>query len=127
MDRVIPLAIVGSHRFYETLVNFLGLIGYWAAVYIAIILLEHKIFRRSNFSSYDLTQWNDPKRLPWGAAALGASIISIGLIVPSMEQVWFVGPIGKKTGDIGFEMGFALGGLAYIPLRWLEIKLSGRL
>jgi len=39
-----------------------------------------------------------------------------------MDQVWFVGPIGQKTGDIGFEVAFPLAGLLYFPLRTLELR-----
>jgi len=41
--RVIPISIIGAHRFYDTITNFLGLIGYWASAFIAIIILEHLV------------------------------------------------------------------------------------
>ncbi|KAF8067891.1 cytosine-purine permease [Lyophyllum atratum] len=120
---VIPLAIVGSTRFYDTLVNFLGLISYWASAFAAIILVEHLVFRRNDPSAYKVEHWDVPRRLPSGIAAVGAGIMSFGLVVPSMEQVWFVGPIAKTTGDIGFEVAFALSVLLYIPFRALELRL----
>ncbi len=76
---------------------------------------------------YDIRSWNKPRELPLGIAALAASIGCFGIVVPSMEQTWFVGPIGKRTGDIGFEVAFFLAGLLYYPLRKLEIKYQGRL
>lgn len=118
------MSIVGSHRFYDTLTNFTGLIGYWASSFGAIILVEHFLFHRGDFASYDLQIWNNPRHLPMGIAALGAGIGSVALIVPSINQVWFVGPIGKVTGDIGFEVAFFLSGVLYVPFRWIEIKLS---
>ncbi|KAF9048223.1 hypothetical protein BDZ89DRAFT_1057799 [Hymenopellis radicata] len=124
---VLPIAIVGAHKFYDTLVNFLGLIGYWASAFVAVILVEHFVFRRNDPSAYDIRSWNKPRELPWGIAALAASIGCFGLVVPCMEQTWFVGPIGKTTGDIGFEVAFFLAGLLYYPLRKLEIKYQGRL
>ncbi|EPQ53521.1 NCS cytosine-purine permease [Gloeophyllum trabeum ATCC 11539] len=122
---IIPLAIVGSHRFYSTLSNFLGIIGYWASAFGAIILLEHFLFRRGSFPAYDLRQWNTPRQLPLGVAALAAGIMSFGLVIPCMNQVWFVGPIAEKTGDIGFEVAFAVTGLLYIPFRWIELRVWG--
>jgi len=119
---VVPLAIAGSHRFYNTLTNFLGLIGYWFSAFGAIILLEHFLFRRNDCASYDLRYWDVPGRLPTGIAALAASIVSFGIIVPCMDQVWFVGPIAKTTGDIGFEVAFFMSGILYVPFRWLEIR-----
>ncbi|KAG5636249.1 hypothetical protein H0H81_008652 [Sphagnurus paluster] len=120
---VIPVAIVGSKRFYDTLVNFLGLIGYWASSFAAIILVEHFVFRKGDHKLYNIADWNNPSRLPSGIAALAAGILSFGLIIPSMDQVWFVGPIAKKTGDVAFEVAFGLSAVLYIPLRALEIRV----
>ena len=120
---MVPLAIVGSHRFYNTLTDFLGLIGYWASAYGAIILIEHFLFRRADFTSYDLQNWNLPRKLPTGVAALAAGIASVSLVVLCMDQAWFVGPIAETTGDIGFEVAFCMSGILYVPFRWLEIRL----
>ena len=124
---VVSLAIVGSHRFYNTLTNFLPLIGYWASAYGAVILVEHFLFRGHDFVLYDLRDWNQRKRLPTGIPALVAGFASIGLIVPCMDQVWFIGSIAKTTGDIGFEVAFFVSGILYVPLRWLEIRLRKHL
>ncbi|KAF5363074.1 hypothetical protein D9758_012600 [Tetrapyrgos nigripes] len=122
---VLPLAIVGSHRFYDTLENFLALIGYWASDYITIILVEHFVYRRRNLvysttMGYDLSQWNRPRQLPTGIPALLAGVLSFGLIIPCMSQVLYEGPIGERTGDIGFEVGFFLCGVLYLVLRSVE-------
>ncbi|PSR97591.1 hypothetical protein PHLCEN_2v4298 [Hermanssonia centrifuga] len=122
VDSIIPLSIVGSTKFYDTLTNFLGLIGYWASAYGAVILMEHLVIRRGRFDAYDLRYWNSPRKLPTGLAALGACAIACALIVPSMDQVWFLGPIAEKTGDIGFEMAFTVTAIAYVPLRYFELR-----
>ncbi|KAK1229624.1 hypothetical protein PQX77_007317 [Marasmius sp. AFHP31] len=123
---VLPLAIAGAHRFYDTLTNFLSLIGYWASAYIAVVVVEHVLFRQRDFSSYDLSVWNVPSQLPTGIAALAAGILSFGLVVPCMEQIWFVGPIAHQgAGDIGFEMAFVVTALLYVPFRTLERRLRG--
>ena len=114
---------MGAHRFYTTLENFLGLIGYWAGAYIGIILVEHFIFRRNDFEQYDVHNWDKARLLPSGVASLGAGIASFSLVVPCMAQVWYTGPIAKFTGDIGFEVAFVLGSILYIPFRALEIKI----
>ncbi|KAI0340469.1 NCS cytosine-purine permease [Trametopsis cervina] len=119
---IIPLSIVGATKFYATLTNFLGLIGYWASAFVAVILVEHFLFRRGRFESYDIRYWNSPSKLPTGLAALGSCILAFGLVVPSMDQVWFVGPIAKRTGDIGFEVAFFVTAILYPPLRFLELK-----
>ncbi|KNZ73582.1 Purine-cytosine permease FCY2 [Termitomyces sp. J132] len=121
---VIPLAIVGATSFYEALTDFLGVIGYWASIFVAIILVEHLLFRKNNPNNYDVEHWNIPQRLPSGIAAIASAVMSFGLIVvPGMDQVWFVGPLAKTTGDIGFEAAFALSVILYIPFRALEIRL----
>lgn len=135
---VIPLGILGAHSFHDTLLNFLSLIGYWATPFIAIVVSEHLIFRSpssssspssasssnfsssSRFSSYNLTHWDSPRHLPTGIPALLAGIAGVGVAVPCIHQVWFVGPIAEKTGDIGFEVAFVVAGLVYVPLRAVE-------
>ncbi|KAG8701723.1 hypothetical protein FRC08_003929 [Ceratobasidium sp. 394] len=117
----IPLAMVGAHRYYTSLISFTGVIGYWAAAWASIVLVEHLVFRK-NHTSYDGAAWEDASRLPLGIAALGSFALSFALIVPSMNQVWFAGPIGKTAGDIGFEVAFCLAGLLYAVLRPLEKK-----
>jgi len=144
---VIPLSIVGGHHFAATLTNFLGLIGYWGACFVAVILTEHIVFRQGllspiptthdqedrtdnphpSFTGYDLRLWNKPRELPPGIAAILASVLSFGLVIPCMSQVWFVGPIAKTTGDIGFEVAWAVTTICYVPLRYLEIRMTGRL
>ncbi|KAI0726995.1 NCS cytosine-purine permease [Fomitopsis betulina] len=119
---IIPLAIVGQHKFYDTLSNFLGLIAYWSSAYCAVVITEHLVIRRASFATYDLRYWNDYRRLPLGLAAIGACVLSVGLIVPSMDQVWYVGPIARVTGDIGFELAFVTTALCYVPLRMLELR-----
>lgn len=47
-----------------------------------------------------------------------------------MNQTWYVGPlaamIGDAGGDIGNQFTFGISILAYLPLRWLELKHFGR-
>jgi purine-cytosine permease-like protein len=107
------------------LTNFLGVIGYWASAYVAIIVAEHLYFRKKDPSLYDVSAWNVPKRLPSGIAAVTAGVLSFGMVIPSMSQKWFTGPIARTTGDIGFEVAFVVSGLLYFPFRWLEIRWRG--
>ncbi|KAF7555281.1 hypothetical protein G7Z17_g2318 [Cylindrodendrum hubeiense] len=123
---VIPVSIRAATDFFASLENFIALIGYWASAFLGIVVVEHLWFRKADCSQYSFEAWNDAKQLPLGVAALSACILSFGLIVPSMSQVWFTGPIAEKTGDIGFELAFVVSGLLYVPLRMLEKKMSGR-
>ena len=141
VQSIAVLSIVGQHKFYATLSNFLGIIGYWAGeipsfsshrstdlfmsimiigALVSVVCVEHLYFRRGSFARYDLQSWNVPSQLPLGAAALGSCILSLAFVIPSMSQVWYTGPIARKTGDIGFEMAATATALLYIPLRRLE-------
>ena len=124
-DSIVPVAIVGAHRFYDTITNFLGLIGYWTSMYTAIIVVEHLYFRKNNPSLYDITAWNVPKRLPSGIAAGAAGILSFGVVIPFMNKGWFMGTIARTTGDVGFEVAFTISGLLYFFLRSIEILCRG--
>ena len=96
------------------------MMGYWVAAFISVLVLEHLYFRHADFSSYDISAWATPRALPPGIAAVSAFVLSFGLVVPCMDQVWFTGPIAKHTGDIGLEVAFVLTAILYIPFRKLE-------
>lgn len=123
---LIPLAIVAAAHFEEALSNFLGLIGYWSSVYGAVLFTEHLLFRGGRFARYDVGAWDDAARLPVGAAAIGACAVGAGIVVLCMEEAWYTGPVAKTTGDIAFELGFVVAGLAYAVLRTVERKVMGR-
>ncbi|KAI1385149.1 permease for cytosine/purines, uracil, thiamine, allantoin-domain-containing protein [Hypoxylon trugodes] len=123
---IIPVSVKAAAEFFANLENFVGLIGYWSAAFVAVLIVEHNVFRGGKYDSYDHDSWNVASRLPWGVAALTASVLSFAVAIPSMSQVWFEGPIAKKAGDIGFEMAFAVTAVLYLPLRYLEKRLSGR-
>lgn len=123
---VIPVAICAVDDFFVNLENFVALIGYWSAAFVGIVGTEHLVFRRGRYDSYDHAIWSSARELPLGVAALAAGVACFGLVVPCMDQVWFTGPIAETTGDIGFEVAFVLASLVYVPLRYLEKRLTGR-
>ncbi|KAK1965127.1 NCS1 nucleoside transporter [Colletotrichum sublineola] len=122
---LIPMAIRAAEAWAASLQNFLGLIGYWAGFFDAVIIEELVLFRRMDYGSYNHAAWNVVSMLPSGLAAIGASALSFGLTIPGMDQAWFTGPIARTTGDIGFESAFVLTAIFYAPLRWLEIRKRG--
>ncbi|KAI1425167.1 permease for cytosine/purines, uracil, thiamine, allantoin-domain-containing protein [Xylaria sp. FL1777] len=123
---LIPVSIKAAADFLSNLQNFIALIAYWSAAFVAVLITEHVIFRKGQYDTYDHSAWNSASQLPWGAAALTASVLSFALVIPSVAQVWFTGPIAKITGDIGFELAFATTAVLYLPLRALEKKLCKR-
>ncbi|EGO29194.1 hypothetical protein SERLADRAFT_359352 [Serpula lacrymans var. lacrymans S7.9] len=106
---LIPVAIVGANKFYTTFVDVISIIGYWTIIYFAIVCTEHVIFRRSSFSTYNVSEWDIPSRLPTGIAAVVSFLCGIGIVIPCMKQAWYEGPIARAgTGDIGLYTSFVL-------------------
>lgn len=124
---LIPCSIKAAEQWEESLENFLALIGYWAGCFDAVLISELVFFRRMDYSTYDHAIWNVGRLLPSGIPAIAASVVSFGLVVPGMAEVWYTGPIAKTTGDIGFELAFVVTALFYFPFRWLEIRIRKRL
>jgi purine-cytosine permease-like protein len=123
---VIAVAIPISHKFEESLENFLSIISYWVSIFVGIVSTEHLYFRNGNAASYDHAIWNVGSKLPLGIAAVAASLLPFALIVPCMSNSWYTGPIAEQTGDIGFEVGFVLSIAFYIPFITLERRMTGR-
>jgi purine-cytosine permease-like protein len=97
----------------------------FSGMWVSAVLVEHLYFRKGDFGCYDLRYWNAPSQLPLGAAALGASFLSLCLVIPSMNQAWYTGPIARKTGDLGLEAALIITALLYIPLRHVEKGWKG--
>lgn len=124
---VIPVGIrAAASGFFASLENFVALIGYWSASFVAVVVAEHLVFRGGDCASYDLAAWDASSELPPGVAAVAAAVLSYGLVVPGMAQVWYVGPIAETTGDIGLELALVVGAVLYVPLRALEKRIAGR-
>ena len=127
---ILALALGGREQLNAYLTNFLSILGYWCTQYFVIIFTEHVLFRRASFDNYDLDAWNDPARLPVGLAAAGAFGLGIVAWVMGMSQTWFIGPvaklIGDSGGDVGNEFTFVVTLVAFVPLRWLELRFIGR-
>lgn len=92
-------------------------------------------FRRKNGPlGGDKTNWNDAtdfSRLPPGIACVGAIVCSIPLIVLSMAETWYTGPIALAVskpfgGDLGFEVAAGMSALTYFIFRHFEIRYFGR-
>ncbi|KAG9247010.1 putative purine-cytosine permease [Calycina marina] len=124
---MIAVGIKIADSFFDSLENFLGIVSYWPGVFGMIVTIEHLYFRKGDASTYDAAIWRDGRKLPVGIAAISTGILAFGIIIPCMNTLWFVGPIGKITGDIGFEVGIVVACIMYIPLRKLEISISGHL
>ncbi|TBU25726.1 permease for cytosine/purines, uracil, thiamine, allantoin-domain-containing protein [Dichomitus squalens] len=124
---LIPVAIVGAGRFYETFETILALIGYWIAPFCAVVLTEHFLIRRT-FAAYNVPgAWDNPRHpnLPTPYPALCAFAVSIAFIVLCMQQQWWTGPVARQgTGDLGMLLGFVASVPVYAGARYAELNWS---
>ena len=123
------LAIAGKDHLSTIVNNFVSLLGYWSVSFTLILLIEDKFFRRHE--GYNLSAWDQPSKLPWGAAAVMALLIGyLAGGVTGMSQTWYVGPIARKFsaygGDVGIYLSAAFTLVTYPFLRIFEKQRTGR-
>ena len=122
-------ALAGRNSLANIFTNFLALMGYWVAIWVAIMLEEYIVFRKGS-DAYNWADWDDRRKLPLGIAALVAFLVGWAGAILCMAQVWYVGPIAGLVGDYGADMGnyvgFSWAALVYPLLRWFELKRFGR-
>jgi purine-cytosine permease-like protein len=83
------LAIAGKNHLSIIVSNFVSLLGYWTISFTFILLLEDKGFRRHE--GYNLSAWDQPSKLPLGAAAVLALLSGyLAGGVTRMAQTWCV-------------------------------------
>ena len=123
------LSIAGKAHLSTIISNFVSMLGYWAVAFTVILFVEDRFVRRK--SGYNLQAWDNPSQLPWGAAAvfsLLAGYLCGGLM--GMAQVWYMGPVSRKFGpyggDVGFFMTGAIVAVVYPIARHLELRFTGR-
>ncbi|KAF8488734.1 permease for cytosine/purines, uracil, thiamine, allantoin-domain-containing protein [Gautieria morchelliformis] len=122
----IILAIVGASHFETWLDTLLVILSYWLAIYCTILIEEHFIFRKGQWSNYNVGDYLNPSRLPLGIAAAISLCIGVMGAVLGMATLWYIGVIGKKIGDpafggdIGFELSMSFTAVSYPILRFIE-------
>lgn len=126
----VACALAGRNNLAIIFTNFLALMGYWVAIWVAILLEEFLIFRGHSTKNYDWNVWDSKTRLPIGVAAMVAFLVGWAGAILCMAQVWYIGPlarlVGEYGGDMGNYVGFGFAGLVYPPLRWYEKRRVGR-
>ncbi|EDO17810.1 hypothetical protein Kpol_541p53 [Vanderwaltozyma polyspora DSM 70294] len=91
---------------------------------------ELKRRHRSTRHRYNWAAWDDNEVLTHGYAATAAFLIGVAGVVIGMAQTYWIGPIARKIGEFGGDLGMWLSmgfsGLAYPPLRYWELRRYGR-
>lgn len=123
-------ALAGRNSLAVIFTNFLALMGYWVAIWVAILLCEFVFFRGRSTRRYEWDDWDVKNRLPVGYAAFVAFLVGWAGAILCMAQVWYVGPIAHHIGewgaDLGNYVGFVWTAIVFVPLRWVELKKVGR-
>ncbi|GCE17161.1 cytosine permease [Dictyobacter kobayashii] len=119
------IAIPSAANFSETLNNFLLLIAYWLGPWAIILILEHFVFRKG---TYNLDDWNTRSKLPVGWAAIVSMFLGLVGVWLGASQYLFTGPISNALDgmDVGFELGVVIAAVAYLILRRIELRQTGR-
>lgn len=127
----IGIAIPAYSHFEEVLSQLMDWVGYWLAIYEAISLTEHFVFKKG-FSGYNPEDYQSPSKLPVGIAAIFSFCCGIAGIVCGISQPWWVGPIALHAGeppyggDVGIELAFAFAATAFLITRPIELRVFGR-
>lgn len=87
--------------------------------------------QEADFSElYNWSNWNQSSKITTGIAAALAFIAGAVGAAMGMNQVYFMGPIAKKIGEYGGDVGMwlcaAFCGVVYPFLRYFELRRFGR-
>jgi NCS1 nucleoside transporter family len=105
-------ALAGRDHLSEIFTNFLALMGYWVAIWLAITIAEHVLFRKAkegdgSDAGWNWAGWQDSTTLPHGYAAATSFLIGwVGAIL-CMAQVYYVGPLAGLVGEAGIDVSFS--------------------
>lgn len=140
----LAVSLAGKEHLSEIISTVLPMLGYWVSIYICLLLEENVLFRRRNASEthylefegdeksilYSWEKWDKPHQRTAGYACAVAFCCGVVGAVMGMDQVYYIGPIAKKIGsfggDIGMWLAIAFSGITYPGLRWIELKKMGR-
>ncbi|RKF82312.1 Purine-cytosine permease FCY21 [Golovinomyces cichoracearum] len=119
------LAVLGRESLSVIVANFVSMLGYWTISFTLILAIEDRVFRRR--SGYDLDVWDTSSKLPHGMAAILALLISyLAGGLSGMAQSLYTGPIARKFGGDGGDVGIFLSGvitlIVYPIARYYEFQ-----
>lgn len=147
------VSLAGREHLSEILSNFLPMLGYWTSIYITLLIEENLLFRffstfrRLHYREFGLDKecqdlvcdkrqlynwegYNNPRVITFGFASIIAFLAGVAGAVVGMNQVYWQGPIARKIGNYGGDIGFflciAFTCVSYPGLRYVELKLCGK-
>jgi NCS1 nucleoside transporter family len=115
------LALFGLHDAGTKYENFLLIIAYWIAPWLAVVLID-QFLRHWEHGRHTTPLLFDRHHNPF--AGVIAIVVGMAVSIPLFSnQTEFVGAIAKHhaaLGDITFEVGFAVTAIVYLILRPLD-------
>jgi NCS1 nucleoside transporter family len=121
------LALFGLHDAGTKYENFLLIISYWIAPWLAVVFID-QILRHWGHSQHTTPLLFDRRHNPF--AGVIAMVVGMAVSIPLFSnQTEYVGVLAKHhpaLGDITFEVGFAVTAIVYLLLRPLERDRTGR-
>jgi nucleobase:cation symporter-1, NCS1 family len=112
------VALFGLHNAAATYDDFLLVIAYWIAPWLAVVLADQVLRRREPAAEVEPLLFDTRHRVWAGPIAMVAGMaISIWLFSNQSEYVGLVPAHVPAVGDITFEAGFVLTALVYVLMR----------
>ncbi|KAK5663505.1 hypothetical protein OQA88_3935 [Cercophora sp. LCS_1] len=127
----LAISIPGYDHFADMLETFLLIISYWVAIYEAVALVEHFVFR-GGVRGYRPEDYTDASALPPGYAAVTAFMVGVAGAILGTSRPGFIGPIGELCGkpglggDVGAGLAFGFTAVTFFALRSVEKSHFGR-
>jgi nucleobase:cation symporter-1, NCS1 family len=120
------LALFGLHDAGTKYENFLLIIAYWIAPWLAVVFID-QVLRHWGHSQHTTHLLFDRRHNPF--AGVIAMVVGMAVSIPLFSnQTEFVGVLAKHhpgLGDLTFEVGFAVTAIVYLLLRPLERGKTG--
>jgi NCS1 nucleoside transporter family len=109
------VAVTGLHDAGAKYENFLLLIAYWIAPWLAVVFCDQYLRRNRPLGETEAMLY-DKRHHNWGGvvAMLGGMAVSIWLFSNQTEYVGLVPRHVPQVGDITFEVGFVLTAVIYL-------------
>ncbi len=118
------LALFGLHDAGTKYENFLLIIAYWIAPWLAVVFIDQFLRRGQHTTSLLFDRGHNP------FAGVIAIVVGMAVSIPLFSnQTEFVGVLAKHhpaLGDVTFEVGFVVTAIVYLLLRLLERSKTGR-
>jgi len=118
------VAVTGLHDAGAKYTNFLLIIAYWIAPWLAVVLCDQFLYRRRSVAEEETLLFNR-QYSNWAGpvAMLLGVVVSVWLFSNQTEYVGLVPTHVPAVGDITFEAGFLITAVVY--LTWHAIARGG--